>query len=374
MRCGHDFSSGCSVRGPERAISESRWKTTATGRSGRLERRLGGASRLLGRDTVRRGAGVELDDRVGAGPEVDDLAHPARERPPRRASTDVAGRVDAQLLRAYGELAVGAEHPRAASPPIRLEVPTKPATNGLAGRLVELDRGGDLLDPALVEHRDPVAHRERLLLVVGDEDERDADVALDLLELELHLAAQLEVEGAERLVEQQHLGPVDQRAGQRDPLPLAAGELVRPPLAVPLEPDGGQRLLGPAAALLALDLLDPQAVLDVRRARPCAGRSRSPGRRCSRRARCGGRSVTSLVAEQDRPAVGRSKPATSRSTVVLPEPEGPSIEKNSPSAISRSRSSTARTSPKCLLSPTCGARAATSGAHLAAAPGRRRTR
>ena len=48
------------------------------------------------------------------------------------------------------------------------------------------------------------------------------------LELDLHLAAQLEVEGAERLVEQQHLGPVDQGAGQRDALPLAAGELVRP--------------------------------------------------------------------------------------------------------------------------------------------------
>ena len=51
------------------------------------------------------------------------------------------------------------------------------------------------------------------------------DLALDLLELDLHLLAELEVEGAERLVEQQHLGPVDQRAGQGDPLPLAAGEL-----------------------------------------------------------------------------------------------------------------------------------------------------
>ena len=60
---------------------------------------------------------------------------------------------------------------------------------------------------------------------MGDEDEGDADLALDLLELDLHLLAQLEVERAERLVEQQHPGPVDQRAGQRDPLPLAAGQL-----------------------------------------------------------------------------------------------------------------------------------------------------
>ena len=51
------------------------------------------------------------------------------------------------------------------------------------------------------------------------------------------------------------------------------------------------------------------------------------------------------------PAVTRSKPAMSLSTVVLPDPDGPSIEKNSPSAMSRSTPSTARTSPKCLLRP-----------------------
>ena len=44
-----------------------------------------------------------------------------------------------------------------------------------------------------------------------------------MLELDLHLLAQLQVERAERLVEQQHLRPVDERAGQRDPLSLAAG-------------------------------------------------------------------------------------------------------------------------------------------------------
>src|SRR3954470_9143400 len=49
-----------------------------------------------------------------------------------------------------------------------------------------------------------------------------------------------------------------------------------------------------------------------------------------------------------RPAVGRSKPATSRSTVVLPDPDGPSMEKNSPSRMSRSRSATAVVSPNVL--------------------------
>ena len=57
----------------------------------------------------------------------------------------------------------------------------------------------------------------------------------------------------------------------------------------------------------------------------------------------GGRAVTSAPPRKTRPAVGSSKPAIIRSTVVLPEPDGPSIEKNSPSRISRSRSSTAVT-------------------------------
>src|SRR4249920_1501143 len=52
-----------------------------------------------------------------------------------------------------------------------------------------------------------------------------------------------------------------------------------------------------------------------------------------------------------RPASGRSRPAIVRSVVVLPAPVGPSRTINSPSAISRDRSWTARTSPKRLVMP-----------------------
>ena len=48
------------------------------------------------------------------------------------------------------------------------------------------------------------------------------------------------------------------------------------------------------------------------------------------------------------PASGISKPATSRSSVVLPQPDGPSSAKNSPSAMSRLTLSTARVSPNCF--------------------------
>src|SRR4051812_28465600 len=49
------------------------------------------------------------------------------------------------------------------------------------------------------------------------------------------------------------------------------------------------------------------------------------------------------------PEVGCSSPAMSRSAVDLPQPEGPTNEKNSPSLISRVRSSTAVTLPKFLV-------------------------
>ena len=79
--------------------------------------------------------------------------------------------------------------------------------------------------PAL-HHGDAVAHRERLGLVVRDIDERDADVALDVLEDFLHGAAQLEVQRAQGLVQEQSGGLVHEAARQGDPLALAAGELL----------------------------------------------------------------------------------------------------------------------------------------------------
>src|SRR3954464_4197944 len=92
---------------------------------------------------------------------------------------------------------------------------------------IDLLRCTEVLDLAEVHHGDPVRHRERLALVVRHVDEADPDLALDPLELELHVLAQLEVERAEGLVEQQHRGTVRQGAGQGDALLLAARELTR---------------------------------------------------------------------------------------------------------------------------------------------------
>ena len=82
----------------------------------------------------------------------------------------------------------------------------------------------------VAHHGDAVAHRQRLVLVVGDVDERDPERLLDALELDLQVHAQARVERAERLVEQQHRRLEHERARQRDALLLAAGELRRAPV------------------------------------------------------------------------------------------------------------------------------------------------
>src|SRR5882757_253973 len=57
-----------------------------------------------------------------------------------------------------------------------------------------------------------------------DIDRSDADLALQPLELAAHLVAQLRIEVRERLVEQQQPRLVHDRARERDPLLLAAGQ------------------------------------------------------------------------------------------------------------------------------------------------------
>ena len=52
-----------------------------------------------------------------------------------------------------------------------------------------------------------------------------------------------------------------------------------------------------------------------------------------------------------RPTSGRTKPAIMRSVVVLPQPDGPRREKNSPSSTRSETSSTASVSPKRFVRP-----------------------
>ena len=93
--------------------------------------------------------------------------------------------------------------------------------------LVDLGRRADLDQLAVMHDADPAGHGHRLFLVVGDDDEGEAEPLLQRHQFELGLVAQLLVERAERLVEQEHLGRFRERARKRDPLALAARQLMR---------------------------------------------------------------------------------------------------------------------------------------------------
>ena len=89
------------------------------------------------------------------------------------------------------------------------------------------------------------------------------DLALGVLQLELHLLPELEVQRAERLVEEQYVRLVDDRPGQCHALPLPAGKLGWLAVIQTGQPHHVERALRPRAPLGLGDALDPQAVLDV---------------------------------------------------------------------------------------------------------------
>ena len=88
----------------------------------------------------------------------------------------------------------------------------------LRGRLVEGDR-------PVLEQVDPVADLEDLAVVVGDDDDRDVALGLEVAHQVEDQGALLGPHGRQRLVQQQDPGVAVDRAGDRDRLALAAREL-----------------------------------------------------------------------------------------------------------------------------------------------------
>ena len=90
----------------------------------------------------------------------------------------------------------------------------------------QVGRRGELGELAAdAQHRDLVAELDGLVDVVGDEDDRLAEVALQPQELVLQLLAHHRVDGAERLVHEHDRRVGRERPGDADALLLAAGEL-----------------------------------------------------------------------------------------------------------------------------------------------------
>ena len=121
---------------------------------------------------------------------------------------------------------------------------------GVFRLVVNVFRGTDLLDAALVHDHDGVAHGQRLLLIVGHVDEGDAQLLLDTLEFALHILPQAQVQSPQWFVQQQYLGPVHQCPGDGYPLLLPAGQLRDPPVLEALQTYDLQHLQHPLADLL----------------------------------------------------------------------------------------------------------------------------
>ncbi len=211
------------------------------------------------------------------------------------------------------------------------------------------DGRAELLQVAPRQHRDAVRHAQRLLLVVGDQHGGDAELALQALDLDLHVEPQVLVERAERLVQQQDARPDRQAPRQRHALLLPARELPRQAVREgghahrvqhgrhrrrhvrPAAP-GGERAVGDV--LRHRHVREQRVVLehdaDLPRVRRQAVMLRPP---------------TSTS-----PAIGRWNPATIFSSVVLPQPLGPSSDTSSPGRISSVMSLAAVTAPnRCVM-------------------------
>ena len=148
-----------------------------------------------------------------------------------------------------------------------------------------------------------------------------------------HAVAQRAVEGLERLVEQGHARRAYPGRGEQGAPPLARRELADRSVRARRQPGLRERGARPAERLSAQAADEPQHLEDrgVRRQVRVLGHVRErPVERRPRRARGRGRPCGT------RPASGRSTPATSFSSVDLPQPFGPTSSV-SPAPRRRSR-------------------------------------
>ncbi len=123
-------------------------------------------------------------------------------------------------------------------------------TVGMHRAGVEISGPGRLDDPAEIHHGDAVRDVAHDREVVGDEQERETEPLLQLLQKVEHARLNRHVEGRDGLVEHDDLGPERQRPCDADALALAAGKLVREACdMVRIQPHQLQQLGDPRARL-----------------------------------------------------------------------------------------------------------------------------
>ena len=160
------------------------------------------------------------------------------------------------------------------------------------------------------------------------------------------------VERGEGLVQQQEPRFERERASERHPLGLAAGQLRRPQVgqvvqSEPLQPSPGCRQRGgsprPAAAHAERDVLHDAHPVEEQ---PILEHDPDRVPRAGTNTAASGSSSNSPSSSM-RPASIGCRPARARSNVVLPAPLGPTSTTNSPGATVRVTSSSSRPSSTC---------------------------
>ena len=117
---------------------------------------------------------------------------------------------------------------------------------GVGRRAVDIHRRADLHQAPLVDDADPAAHGHGLHLVVRHVDGRGAQAVVEVDELVAGADPQPGVQVGQRLVEQKDFGVPHDGAADGNPLPLPAGERVRPPVEERGQTQGRGRLLDSA--------------------------------------------------------------------------------------------------------------------------------
>ena len=184
-----------------------------------------------------------------------------------------------------------------------------------------------------------LAARRASVDVVRDQHQRRAVLAIQREQQIADRRAGALVEIAGRLVGEQELGLVHERARERDALLLAAGKLVRIVMPARIEPDAAR---APRARARAASPRPSSSSGSITFSSAFSAGSRwklwntKPTRRRRRRARASSSSASRRwPARLIVPALGRSSPASRPSSVVLPEPDAPTIARLAPRATSR---------------------------------------
>ncbi len=191
------------------------------------------------------------------------------------------------------------------------------------------------------------ATSKRLLLVVRDEHRGDGDLVVQAAQPVAQLLADLRVERAERLVEQEDARADRERAGERHPLALPAGELRGQSVREALEVHEPQELVDALGDLGLRRAADLEPERDVPRdGQVLEGRVVLEDEAHVATTRGQVRGVAAL--DLDLAGVRHPSPATTRSSVDLPPPLGPSSAVRRPVGTETETSSSATKSPKVL--------------------------